>query len=72
MKKLSTPTLNHRFKMLKQQQQKQKNKDDEFSELKKLYNEIDNAVTKQKQQNEIIDLIDDVFDENNLFNDENR
>ena len=72
MKKLSTPTLNHRFKMLKQQQQKQKNKDDEFSELKKLYNEIDNAVTKQKQQNEIIDLTDDVFDENNLFNDENR
>ena len=58
--------------MLKQQQQKQKNKDDEFSELKKLYNEIDNAVTKQKQQNEIIDLTDDVFDENNLFNDENR
>ena len=72
MKKLSTPTFNHRFKMLKQQQQKQKNKDDEFSELKKLYNEIDNAVTKQKQQNEIIDLTDDVFDENNLFNDENR
>ena len=72
MKKLSTPTLNHRFKMLKQQQQKQKNKDDEFAELKKLYNEIDNAVTKQKQQNEIIDLTDDVFDENNLFNDENR
>ena len=72
MKKLSTPTLNHRFKMLKQQQQKQKNKDDEFSELKKLYNEIYNAVTKQKQQNEIIDLTDDVFDENNLFNDENR
>ena len=37
-----------------------------------IYNEIDNAVTKQKQQNEIIDLTDDVFDENNLFNDENR
>ena len=39
-----------------------KNKDDEF-------NEIENAATEQKQQNEIIDFIHDVIDENNPFND---
>ena len=46
-----------------------KNKDGEFSELKQLFNEIDNAATEQKQQNEIIDLIEDALDENNFFND---
>ena len=38
-----------------------KNKDDEF-------NEIENAATEQKQQNEIIDLIDDMLDNINPFN----
>ena len=37
--------------------------------MKQLFNEIDNAATEQKQQNEIIDLIDDALDENNFFND---
>ena len=38
-----------------------KNKDDEF-------NEIENAATEQKQQNEIIDLTDEVLDNINPFN----
>ena len=37
--------------------------------MEQLFNEIDNAATEQKQQNEIIDLIDDALDENNFFND---
>ena len=37
--------------------------------MKKLFNETDNAATEQKQQNEIIDLVDDVIDENNPFSD---
>ena len=37
--------------------------------MKQLFNEIDNAATEQKQQNEIIDLIEDALDENNFFND---
>ena len=45
--------------MLKQQKQKQK----------KLFNKICNAVTDEKQQNEIIDLIDNVLDENNPLSD---
>ena len=46
-----------------------KNKDDEFSELKQLFNDIGNAATEQKQQNEIIDLTGNVLDKNNPFND---
>ena len=57
--------------MLKQQKQKQKqrHKADELSEFKIFFDETDNAATEQKQQNEIIDFIDDVIDENNPFND---
>ena len=36
--------------------------------MEQLFNEIDNAATEQKQQNEVIDLIDDVLDENITFN----
>ena len=31
---------------------------------------IDNAATEQKKQNGLKDLVDDVLDENNPFNDE--
>ena len=45
---------------------KKKQIDDFFSKFK----EIDNAATEQKKQNDVIDLIDDVFvlGENNSFN----
>ena len=46
-----------------------KNKDDEFSELKQLLNEINNTKTEEKQQNETFELIDNGLDENNPFND---
>ena len=43
-----------------------KKEDDEFFDLDKKYNEIDDAVTEQKQQkNYFIDLFDDVLDEDN-------
>ena len=55
--------------MQKNQKSKLKKKkkiDDLFSKFK----EIDNAATEQKKQNDVIDLIDDVFvlGENNSFN----
>ena len=43
-----------------------KKEDDKFFDLDKKYNEIDDAVTEQKQQkNYFIDLFDDVLDEDN-------
>ena len=44
-----------------------KNKDEEFSELKQLLNEITNTTTEEKQQNETIELSDNVLNENNPF-----
>ena len=38
------------------------------SDLQQKFNEIDNAATGQKRQNEI-DLVEDVLDESNPFND---
>ena len=42
--------------------------DDEFFNLEQKFNVIDNAATEQKKKNELIDLVDDVLDENNPFN----
>ena len=57
--------LNHKFKKKKQQKQKQE-RGDEFFDLEQKFNVIDNAATEQK--NGLIDLVDDVLDENNPFN----
>ena len=46
-----------------------KKEDDEFFDLEQKFNEIDNAATEQKKQNDLKDLVDDVLDENNPFND---
>ena len=48
---------------------KQKKEDDEFFDVEQKFNAIDNAGTKQKKQNDLIDLVDDVLDENNRYND---
>ena len=48
---------------------KQKKEDDEFFDVEQKFNAIDNAATEQKKQNELIDLVDDVLDENNRYND---
>ena len=45
-----------------------KKEDDEFFDLEQKFNVIDNAATEQKKQNDITDLVDDVLDENNPFN----
>ena len=44
---------------------------DNFSDLEQLFNEVDdNAAAELKKQNDIFSLIDDILDENNVFNDE--
>ena len=48
---------------------KQKKEDDEFFYVEQKFNAIDNAATEQKKQNDLIDLVDDVLDENNRYND---
>ena len=51
---------------------KQKKEDDEFFDVEQKFNAIDNAATKQKKQNDLIDLVDDVLDENNRYNDKRK
>ena len=44
---------------------------DNFSDLEQLFSEVDdNAAAELKKQNDIFSLIDDILDENNVFNDE--
>ena len=43
--------------------------DDKFAKLNADYNQINDASTKQKKQNEITDLVDDIIDESNPFQD---
>ena len=42
---------------------------DEFAKLKAEYDRINDAATEQKKQTEIIDLVDDILDEKNPFQD---
>ena len=60
--------LNLKSMMQKQQKGKQKKKK-EFSDLYKKFNEVNDAATRKKKDNEVIDLIDDIKNEDNLFND---
>ena len=46
---------------------KPKQDDDEFAALKADYDQINDATTKQKKQNEITDLVDYIIDESNPF-----
>ena len=46
-----------------------KKENDEFLDLYKKFNEVNEAATQQKKDNEVIDLIDDIKDEGNPFND---
>ena len=46
---------------------KTKQDDDEFAALKADYDQINDATTKQKKQNEITDLVDYIIDESNPF-----
>ena len=41
--------------------------DDEFTDLKTKYDEINDVATEQKKQQKITDLVDDVIDESNPF-----
>ena len=46
-----------------------KKENDEFLDLHKKFNEVNDAATRQKKDNEVIDLIDDIKDQDNPFND---
>ena len=41
--------------------------DDKFTNLKTKYDKINDVATKQKKQQKITDLVDDVIDESNQF-----
>ena len=41
--------------------------DDEFTDLKTKYDEINDVATEEKKQQKITDLVDDVIDESNPF-----
>ena len=45
-----------------------KKEENEFFDLEQKFDPIDNAVTEQEKQNDLKDLVDDVLDENNPFN----
>ena len=62
-----TPMSKHKIKMLKLLKQKLKTIDNKFSELKQEFDKVNNAVTEQKLQDDTINLIDNIFDEDNPF-----
>ena len=41
--------------------------DDEFAKLKVEYGRVNNTTAEQKKQDEITDLVDDIIDESNIF-----
>ena len=63
-KNLSTHMLR-----LRNNRNRTKKEEGEFFDLQQKFNEINNVVTEQQKQNDLIDLADYVLDENNPFND---
>ena len=64
--------LNHKFRMLRQQKQKRRKNNDDFFDLEQTFNVVDNAAVKQKEQDDVVNLVEDVLDENDPFNDQIR
>ena len=54
---------------LRNNRNRKKKEEGEFFDLQQKFNEINNVVTEQQKQNDLIDLADYVLDENNPFND---
>ena len=46
-----------------------KKQEEDFNDLKTKFGQIDNAETQQKKENETVDLVDDILDNDNPFND---
>ena len=46
-----------------------KKQEEDFNDLKIKFGQIDNAETQQKKENETVDLVDDILDNDNPFND---
>ena len=54
---------------LRNNRNRTKKEEGEFFDLQQKFNEINNVVTEQQKQNDLIDLADYVLDENNPLND---
>ena len=58
---------NRWFKMQKQTKETKK-ENDKFLDLYQKFNEVNDAATQQKKDNQVIDPVDDIKDEDNSFN----
>ena len=68
-KKVEHPYVELQVQDAEKIEREAKKENDEFLDLYKKFNEVNEAATQQKKDNEVIDLIDDIKDEGNLFND---
>ena len=67
-KKIEHPYVEAQVQDAETTETETKKEDNEFFDLQQKFDPIDNAVTEQKKQNDPKDLVDDVLDENNPFN----
>ena len=68
-KNIQLKKFEHPYVETQKQQKQNKKEEGEFFDLQQKFNEINNVVTEQQKQNDLIDLADYVLDENNPFND---
>ena len=68
-KKVEHPYVEPQVQDAEKIERETKKENDEFLDLYKTFNEINDAATQQKKDNEVPDLIDDIKDEGNPFND---
>ena len=67
-KKIEHPYLEPQVQDAETIEIERKKEDNEFFDLEQKFNAIDNSATEQQQKNDLINLVDDVLDENNPFN----
>ena len=67
-KKIEHPYVEAQVQDAETTETETKKEDNEFFDLQQKFDPIDNAVTEQKKQYDPKDLVDDVLDENNPFN----
>ena len=67
-KKVEHPYVEPQVQDAEKIERETKKENDEFLDLYKTFNEVNDAATQQKKDNEVPDLIDDIKDEGNPFN----
>ena len=68
-KKVEHPYVELQVQDAEKIEREAKKENEKFLDLYKKFNEVNDAATQQKKDNEVIDLIDDIKDEGNPFND---